>query len=253
MTILTYHAVDPGWTAPLSVHPARFAEQVAWIAKHRQVVPLEELLDRFPNGSSKEFVALTFDDGFSSVFEHALPVLSRHGLPFTIFLIGKMCDRSDSSIDWVDKPPAHPLRTLDPSQVRELQALGVRFGSHGYSHADMTTLGFDDALADLVRSRQILRQFLGEDVTTLAYPRGRHDEQVRRAAQEAGFTWAFGLAVPPADRGAHALPRLGVYPKDTGYSLRLKTEPLYGRLRSSSSYPWLRRRIERFRPGAPPP
>jgi peptidoglycan/xylan/chitin deacetylase (PgdA/CDA1 family) len=251
VTILTYHAVDPLWTAPLSVHPSRFAEQIAWIVEHRQVVPLEELLDRVPTGSSREFVALTFDDGYTSVLEHALPVLTRFNLPFTIFLIAKMYDGSGSSVDWVDKPPAHTLQTLDRSQIRELQAHGVRFGSHSHAHADMTTLGYDRALADLVRSREILQQLLGEDITTLAYPRGRHDDHVRRAAAAAGFARAFGLAVAPATRGTHALPRLGVYPADTGGSLMLKTEPLYGRLRASSPYPWLRRRIERFRPGAP--
>ena len=79
-------------------------------------MPLKELLDRFPNGASKELVALTFDDGFGSVLEHALPILTRHDLPFTIFLIGKMYERSGSSVDWVDRPPTHPLRTLDPSR-----------------------------------------------------------------------------------------------------------------------------------------
>jgi peptidoglycan/xylan/chitin deacetylase (PgdA/CDA1 family) len=251
VTILTYHAVDPQWTGPLSVHPARFAEQVAWIAAHRRVVPLAELLDRVPNGASRNLVALTFDDGFGSVLEHALPILSRFDLPFTIFLIGKMYDGSGSSVDWVDKPPAHTLRTLAPSEIRELQAHGVRFGSHSHLHADMTTLGYDRALADLVRSRQTLRQLLREDVTLLAYPRGRHDDQVRRAAAAAGFTRAFGLAVAPATRGVHALPRVGVYPPDTGWSLRLKTEPLYGRLRASPRYRWFRRRIQRYRPGAP--
>lgn len=251
MTILTYHAVDPGWSAPLSVPPARFVEQVRWIAAHRRVVSLEELLATSPGGASRDAVALTFDDGFASVYEHAVPLLRRLGLPFTVFLIGKMHDGSGATVDWVDRPPAHQLRILETGQIRELQAEGVRFGSHSYGHADMTTLGYESSRADLLRSREVLEDLLGEPVTTLAYPRGRHDEHVRRAAAETGFTWAFGLAVPSTVVGPTAVPRVGVYPKDRARSLRVKTEPLYARFRASSPYPWLRRRIERIRPGAP--
>jgi len=252
VTILTYHAVDPIWTGALSVHPARFTEQIAWIAANRRVVALEELLNRVPSGVSRSLVALTFDDGFGSVIEHAVPILSRFNLPFTIFLIGKMYDGSGASVDWVDAPPEHALRTLDADEVRELQRHGVRFGSHGYTHANLATLGYERALADLVRSREVLNELLREDVTTLAYPRGRHDQEVRRAAAAAGFGRAFGLAVAASARGAHALPRVGVYPADTGASLRVKTQPLYGRLRATATYPWLRRRIERVRPSGPP-
>lgn len=245
MTILTYHAVDPLWTGALSVHPAAFEEQIAWLVSHRRVVPLVELLERFPDGVSKDLVALTFDDGFSSVAQYALPVLARSDVPFTVFLIAKMYDGSASSVDWVDRPPGHPLRTLDPSEIRRLRANGASFGSHSYLHADMTTLGYDAAVADLTRSRETLQQLLGEDVTSLAYPRGRHDDAVRRAAAAAGFTCAFGLAVAPETRAAHALPRVGIYPTDRGWSLRLKTTPVYGRLRASPRYHSLRRRIQR--------
>ena len=246
MTILTYHAVDPLWTGALSVHPAAFEEQIAWLVSHRRLVPLAELLDHAPDGASNNLVALTFDDGFSSVVQHAMPILARFDVPFTVFLIAKMYDGSASSVDWVDRPPGHPLRTLDAPEVRRLHANGATFGSHSYLHADMTTLGYDRALADLVRSRDTLGELLGEDVTWLAYPRGRHDDQVREAAAAAGFTSAFGLSVARAMRGAHALPRVGVYPTDTGRSLRLKTEPIYGRLRASPRYHSVRRRIQRY-------
>lgn len=251
MTILTYHAVDPLWTGPLSVHPAAFEEQLAWIVAHRRVVSLTDLVDRVPDGASKSLVALTFDDGFGSVLEHAVPILARFDVPFTIFLIAKMYDGSGSTVDWVDWPPSHPLRTLDPSEVRHLQARGAAFGSHSYLHADMTTLGYERALADLVRSRETLRELLGEDVTQLAYPRGRHDDEVRRAAAAAGFTQAFGLSVAPGVRGAHALPRVGVYPADRDWSLGVKTAPVYGRLRASPNYYRFRRWIQRYRPGSP--
>lgn len=91
MTVLCYHAVNPGWTSPLSMHPDALAAQAAWLADQRTVVPLQDavrLLDargRLPRGK----VALTFDDGFASVHEHGWPLLARHRLPATVFLVAR--------------------------------------------------------------------------------------------------------------------------------------------------------------------
>lgn len=251
MTILTYHAIDPGWQAPLSVPPELFARHLAWLHRSRALVPLEDAVPRPGATRPTEAIALTFDDAFTSVYDHAMPVLERLRVPATIFLIAKTLDGGHADVDWVDAPPVHPLRVLDRTQVKELQAAGVRFGSHSYSHDDLTTLGYDACVEDLRRSRDVLEELLGEPVTTLAYPRGRHDETVRRAAADAGFTWSFGLAVPERVAGPQAVSRVGVYPGDSPWSLWVKTRGWYGRFRASAPYPWLRRRLERVRPGAP--
>jgi peptidoglycan/xylan/chitin deacetylase (PgdA/CDA1 family) len=254
MTILTYHAIDPGWQGPLSVPPDLFARQLAWLQRGRPIVALDDAVAPSGVAGPSDAIALTFDDAFTSVYEHAMPVLERMRVPATIFLIAKTLDPAAGGyeVDWVDRPPAHALRVLDRAQVKELRAAGVRFGSHSYGHQDLTTLGYEACLEDLRRSRAVLEDLLGEPVTALAYPRGRHDETVRRAAADAGFVRSFGLAVPEPIRGAQAVPRVGVYPADMPWSLWVKTRGWYGRFRASGPYPWLRRRVERFRPGAPP-
>ncbi len=34
MSVLCYHAVDPGWSSPLAVTPEDFEVQLAWLAPH---------------------------------------------------------------------------------------------------------------------------------------------------------------------------------------------------------------------------
>jgi len=66
MSILCYHAVDPRWGSTLSLTPAEFERQCAWLARRRSVIPLQDAvaaLDgsfRLPRGC----VSITFDDGF---------------------------------------------------------------------------------------------------------------------------------------------------------------------------------------------
>ena len=238
MTVLCYHAVEPGWTSPLAVDPADFDRQCQWLARHKQVLPLEKalaLLDergRLPRGTC----ALTFDDGFASVAEHAWPTLQRHGLPATVFLVAQTLTEGGQEVDWVDTPPPHPMRTLDRATVLAMHRGGVSFGSHSWQHADLRTLGPARCEADLRRSRELLEELLGVPVRTLAHPRGFHDPVVRDAARRAGYRWALALPEGREDVTPWSVPRVGIHPGNGLLTLRLKTSRGYLRARTAPSY-----------------
>lgn len=242
--ILCYHAVEPEWDSPLAVDPTAFEEQCAWLAANRRVLALDDAVealdDRFllPRGST----AITFDDGFRSTHEHAFPILHRHGLPMTVFVVAGTLTPQGRRVDWVDTPPAWPLRTLELAQLREMLASGlVRVGSHSLSHRRLPQLSFGECVEDLRRSRELLEELLGVPVDHLAYPRGEHDATVRRSAAEAGYRFSFALPRGREPRGAHAVPRVGIYPGNDVGALRVKTTRWYVSLRTSPLFPLVRR------------
>jgi peptidoglycan/xylan/chitin deacetylase (PgdA/CDA1 family) len=243
VTILCYHAVDPDWVSPLSIHPSQFARQVAWLARRRKVVPLQQAVGRLrPSGRLPAGLAtLTFDDGFESLYRHALPVLQKHALPATVFLVAETLTPAGRTVDWVDDPPADPLRTLTLEQVLEMKAAGITFGSHSFSHRDLTALSDDECERDLRMSRELLEDLLHERVRLLAYPRGNQDERVRSAAQRAGFTHGFAEdTTGPESRGTYALGRAGVYPANGQVVFRAKASRWYLPFRTSRAFPAIR-------------
>jgi peptidoglycan/xylan/chitin deacetylase (PgdA/CDA1 family) len=243
MTILCYHAVETGWPSPLAIDPVAFAEQMAWLARKRTTIEATTAVERMdrrgrlPRGA----VAITFDDGFVSVFDHAWPVLSRHRLPATVFVVAQTLSPEGRPVDWVDTPPPNPIRTLSLEQVLEMQAGGVTFGSHSFAHHDLTALSEDECRRDLADSRELLGDLLQRRVRFVAYPRGLHDEKVRRAAAAAGFTHGFALPERREPSGPFAVPRVGVYPGNGLWTLRAKTSQWYPALRTSRVFPAIRR------------
>lgn len=243
MTILCYHSVDPDWSSGLSVSPTTFSRHCEWLGRNRHVVDLTQAVTsldsscRLPRGT----LALTFDDGFASLHEHAFPALVRHRLPATVFLVAETLTPRGRAVDWVDDPPPYELKTLTLDQIHEMREAGVRFGSHSYSHSTLVDLTEEQCEHDLRASREVLEGVLNEPIRLLAYPRGRHDAIVRRAAQRTGFSHALSLPESRESIGRYAIPRVGVFRGNGDVALSVKCSRGYVALRSSRVFPIVRR------------
>ena len=155
--IFMYHAVADAAEDPnqLAVSPARFAEQMAWLARSGlRGVSVAELVAAMAAGQARGLVGLTFDDGYTSVLDTALPVLDRHGFGATAFIIS---DRIGGTNEW-DEGPVWPL--LDAGGVRELAAAGVEIGSHSATHPHLAGVAARRQAAEVTASRGRLEDLL---------------------------------------------------------------------------------------------
>lgn len=92
--ILMYHRVLPAGQAAgchtipsIIVHEDTFAAQMAYLAAHCRPLPLADLAHgALAGGLPRRSVAVTFDDGWEDTCRVALPILSRHGIPATVFV-----------------------------------------------------------------------------------------------------------------------------------------------------------------------
>jgi peptidoglycan/xylan/chitin deacetylase (PgdA/CDA1 family) len=94
--VLMYHRIaeEPFDPWGLAVAPARFKEQLEWLARNRQPLSLREFAElhrrrRLP----PEAVAITFDDGYACASEIAAPLLREFGIPATVFLPVDLIER----------------------------------------------------------------------------------------------------------------------------------------------------------------
>ena len=83
--ILTFHHVRPTRSDPFT--PEHLDRTLTLVRRLGfEIVPLDEVPGRLAGPDGPPFVALTFDDGYRDNAEHALPVLQRHGAPWTLFV-----------------------------------------------------------------------------------------------------------------------------------------------------------------------
>jgi peptidoglycan/xylan/chitin deacetylase (PgdA/CDA1 family) len=184
--ILMYHRINvvaadtPAISRRLTVAPAVFARQLAWLERHgyRTITQRQLLAALSCRGAlpSKPIV-LTFDDGYADVFFHASTPIVRRGMHAIAYVItGRISAGDPSFLTW-------PL-------LEALERRGIEIGSHTVSHRNLTTLSDRELRTELLSSRRVLERRLGHPVPWLAYPFGAHDARVVAFARRAGYRLA---------------------------------------------------------------
>jgi peptidoglycan/xylan/chitin deacetylase (PgdA/CDA1 family) len=204
--VLMYHVINPppaGAPYPGLYVPAdEFAAQMqALKAAGWHAVTMDQLEAYWkrgvPLGPGKPIV-LTFDNGYASQYENALPILKRMGW------VG------NENIQLTGLPPSQG--GLTDAQVRALIAAGWELDTQGISHADLIALDAAQLSYQVATARKILQKRYGVPVDWFCYPSGHYDATVIAAVKAAGFvgstTVVPGWATPGED--PYRLPRLRV-------------------------------------------
>jgi len=99
ISILMYHGLvrDPLPVRDWCFLPvAAFDEQMRYLTTHFDVLHIEEAFQRGRVTSGRPVACVTFDDGFASLRDLALPVLERYRVPATVYLVTDLLDSPDT-------------------------------------------------------------------------------------------------------------------------------------------------------------
>ncbi len=232
--VLAYHLVDRRMDAGIAwITPKRFEKQIAWLAESGyRSLSLSEFLQR-DHAAAEKRVVITFDDGYRSLVQYALPILSRYHFHATVFVIAGYVGRPNL---WDVKFFLPRFHHLDWGELRELMQSGWEIGSHSLNHDYLPALSDQQLRHDLVASRQILEDNLQAAVRHLSLPFGRGDLRVYRVAHEAGYASVSILgggglanenppaAIPNPQSPIAIVSRRGVYLWDSMRSFRQRVE-----------------------------
>ena len=232
-TVLAYHALGthgaPPRGTPLHnafVSTEAFEAQMAFLARHREVVSLDAITQGVGRDGRKS-VSITFDDAYRSVLTLAVPVLERYRLAATVFVPTMWIGQRNG---W-DPPSSAPLEIMTHEELLELRDRGFQVASHGHAHIDLGRASPAEVEHDVAASARCLTEILGSPPRHFAYPYGKSSEAARQAVARAGFALAFAL-----DRGTErpsrlAVPRTPIYPRDRRWLYGMKASGRYRRIR----------------------
>lgn len=216
--ILAYHSIGtPEWGVN-DVRPQQFERhlQLAVDDGWRFATPAQVMAE-----PDEQLLALTFDDGVTSVLDNAAPVLRHHGIPATMFVV----------TGWADgQHPEQHRQVLDWRGVAALADHGITLASHSATHPDFGRIGAEEARRELEVSRERMEQVLGLTVEEFAIPFGQSrnwSDAARAAAADVGYTTVYAQSVET--RPAGTVPRTFITRIDTPRLFRAALAGCYDR------------------------
>jgi peptidoglycan/xylan/chitin deacetylase (PgdA/CDA1 family) len=227
VSILCYHSVHAG-KAFASVTPSEFEAHLLWLKTNTNVIRFDRLGEALLSKSDKPSVAITFDDGYADNYEHAVPLLAKHGLTATFFVVAGLLQHDPAvaeRIRMLQKTDSGSVRAMEWRHLREMSDAGFSIGAHTYSHPNLKTLAPERVYWEVVRSREILEQGLGRTIDTMAYPFGKPGRhvvpQTAAVVGDAGYKLAACILYRTlrSTDGSLSLPRFTVS-RDTPSTLR---------------------------------
>jgi peptidoglycan/xylan/chitin deacetylase (PgdA/CDA1 family) len=195
--IVMYHNIDGD--SDYSITSPQFIKQMDYLKEQGyQTLTLDEIIafregKEFP--TSEKVIALTFDDGYNSLYHIAYPELKKRGFHAIAFV--------------------SPIKSeITSSEMKSMSDSGViNIGSHLMTHNTATELYTDEEMRTEMReSKQILEEIVDKPISAMAWPGGiRRDGSIDKdLAKEEGYTAVFEAWGGKSffDDGSYDIPRL---------------------------------------------
>lgn len=208
--ILMYHYIrdfnDPNDEigTKLSVSPEKFEQQLKWLKENGYQTFDFNYLDNpyVIHSTSSEQVSykpiiITFDDGYKDAYTNAFPILQKHQMKATFYIITTYVDNNnDRYINW--------------DEIYQLKDAGMNIGSHTITHPSLDK-SYDDRLEkEVVESKKIIEEKIGVPISDFCYPSGKYDERTINKLKETGYKTAVTVHNGIADQNSNLfeLPRI---------------------------------------------
>ncbi len=194
--VLTYHDIIPvrdKTSLWFDCTVGEFKEQIAFFRNKRASFISIEQLRLSLEGKAKlppNAICITFADNYLGFYKYAWPILKKERIPVAQFV----------HTDFVGNTSGRPKMTWH--QLVELDKSGlVSVSSQTCSHpADLTKLADAQLDHEMRDSMRILEQKLGHQVSAIAYPNGKYDPRVAKAAKRANYKIGFTEVTQPAQK-----------------------------------------------------
>jgi len=224
--VIQYHHVDTSTPSATSISPELFSQHMTYLADNAfQVWSLPRLIAALKQKSTlpDKVIAITFDDGYKSIYSAALPILQKYNFPFTVFI----------NPDLVGGP-----NTMSWDELHKIVSRGATIANHTMSHPHLvraldgeSTLQWKNRIrSEISMAENIIHQKMGKSPGLLAYPYGEYKQGVEAIARSLNLV-AFAQHSGAFDHSVNwqAIPRFafgGHYTDMQGFTEKVNSLPM---------------------------
>jgi len=186
LPILMYHSIQSAERKDDNLTLAKyiFKRQMKFLSRNNyRVASLREVIKMIKKGKNipKDWVVITFDDGYRDFYNQAYPILREHKFNATVFVTIDYLWNNKNCLSW--------------DQVEQLAKDDlIDIGSHSLYHSKLVLLSVSQAEKEILLSKLILEKRLKKTIMFFSYPFGATNDSIKGLVKKAGFEAAVGTA-----------------------------------------------------------
>ena len=174
-----YHRFDEQKYPSTNIQLEVFKEQLEIIEKEGIKFIHPNNIDKVLSENKNERkILLTVDDGLSSFYKNAWPILKEKKIPLLLFVN----TREVGSFNYMNWEQIIELYNED----------NVVIGNHSHSHEYLVDENSDVIKNDIVKSMKIFKDKIGKNSDFFSYPFGEYSLEFKKIIKDLGFKYAFG-------------------------------------------------------------
>ena len=197
-----YHRFEENKYPSTNIRLKDFKEHIKIIEESEiNFVNPKNFEEEIKNNKTKRKILLTIDDGFSSFYDNAWPILKKKKIPFILFISTR-------------EVGAYNYMTWD--QIRELNKESfVEIGNHSHTHEYLVDESNELIKNDISKSISLFKKNLGKNSDFFSYPFGEYSNDFKKIIKDFGFKYAFGQhsGVMDETKDFYELPRYPINEK----------------------------------------
>jgi len=185
--VLAYYSFSKNKPSKISITQGDFKAQMKYLKENNyHVITLDQLLDflDYKEQIPEKSVVITFDDGWSSVYDFAFPILKKYGFPATIFIYTDFIG-GGKAMSW--------------KQIKELSEAGFDIQCQTKTHRNLTVPKKNESFKEYFKSlemeisypKKLFKKKLNKECECLAYPYGITNNLVIAMLKKHGYRAAF--------------------------------------------------------------
>ena len=187
--VLMYHRISKNDAEinDFCIKPEEFEKDVNLLCEKGYTFLTATELAECKRDTGEKFVAITFDDGYKSDYEYALPILKKYSAKATFFVFGGAIGRADY---------------MTEKQLYELaQSPNAEIGNHSFEIHNKSILKVKQLYAsgknnqqivnDFIKNKNVLEGITKKKITALSYPNGVYNFTVDSMLRENGTMITF--------------------------------------------------------------
>ena len=199
---LMYHRFEENKYPSTNIRIEDFKKHIKILQENNiQFINPKNFEKEIKNNKKQRKILLTIDDGFSSFYQNAWPLLKKEKIPFILF---------------VSTREVGAFNYMSWSQIREVSKEDfVEIGNHSHSHEYLVDESKDLILDDIKKSISIFKKQLGKNSDFFSYPFGEYSLEFKKLIKSLGFKYAFGQhsGVIDETKDFYELPRFPINEK----------------------------------------